>query len=93
MANMETFNLNEDLHQHYDDIANLEMGNLTEVLAQMVGSISMINGLTPNASKNIKTSSNFDAKAKFAQEVLKVQWALNQQAWVLHHKFFIRILL
>jgi hypothetical protein len=32
----------------------------------MVDSISTINGLTPNASKNMKTSSNFDAKTKFA---------------------------
>jgi hypothetical protein len=39
MAKMETFNLNEDLHQHYDDIANLEMGNLIELLGQMVSSI------------------------------------------------------
>jgi len=39
MAKMKTFNLNEDLHQHYDDIANLEMGNLIELLGQMVSSI------------------------------------------------------
>jgi hypothetical protein len=90
---METFNLNEDLHQHYDDIANLEMGNLVEVLGKMVGSISTINGLTPNASKHIKTLSNFVAKTEFAQKVLKVQLTLNQQAWVLHHKLLIRILL
>ncbi len=93
MAKMETFNLNEDLHQHCDDIANLEMENWTKVLGQMVDSISTINGLTPNASKNMKTSSNFDAKTKFAWEVLKVQLALNQQAWVLHHKLLTRILL
>lgn len=71
MTKMETFNLNEDFHQHYDDIANLEMENLTEVLGQMVGSISMINGLTPNASKSIKTSRNFDAKAKFCMRGIK----------------------
>jgi hypothetical protein len=41
----------------------------------------------------MKTSSNFDAKTKFAWEVLKVQLALNQQAWVLHHKLLTRILL
>ncbi len=90
---METFSLNEDLHQHYDDIVNLEMGNLAEVLGQMVGSISTINGLTLNASENIETSSNFDAKIEFAREILKVQLALNQQAWVLHHKLLIVILL
>jgi len=32
----------------------------------MVGSISTINGLTPNTSKSIETSSNFDAKIEFA---------------------------
>lgn len=59
----------------------------------MVGSISTINGLTPNTSKSIETSSNFDAKIEFAGEILKVQLALNQQAWVLHHKLLIVILL
>lgn len=39
MAKMETFNLNEDLHQHYDDIANFEMENLAKLLGQMVSAI------------------------------------------------------
>lgn len=39
MAKMETFNLNEDLHQHYDDIVNFEMENLAKLLGQMVSSI------------------------------------------------------
>jgi hypothetical protein len=88
---METFNLNEDLHQHYDDFANL--GNLAKLLGQMVGSISTINALTPNDFENIETLSNFDAKVEFAREVLKVQLTLNQQTWVLHHKLLIGILL
>lgn len=93
MAKMETFNLNEDLHQHYDDIANLEMGNLIELLGQMVSSIWTINRLTPNAFENIETLSSFDAKVEFAQEELKVQLTLNQQAWVFHHNLLIGILL
>lgn len=93
MAKMETFNLNEDLHQHYDDIANFEMENLAKLLGQMVSAIWTINGLTPNAFENIETLSSFDAKVKFAWEVLKVQLTMNQQAWVFHHKLLIRILL
>ncbi len=32
MAYIETFNLNEDIHQYDDNVANLEMGNLAKVL-------------------------------------------------------------
>jgi hypothetical protein len=45
MIKMKTFNLNEDLQQLYDDVGNLEMGNLIEVLRLVVGSISMPSGL------------------------------------------------
>lgn len=93
MAKMETFNLNEDLHQHYDDIANFKMENLAKLLGQVVSSIWTTNGLTPNAFKNIETLKSFDAKVKFAREVLKVQLTMNQLAWVFHHKLLIRILL
>ncbi len=33
MAKMETFNLNENLQQYCDDVADLEMGNLIKVKA------------------------------------------------------------
>jgi hypothetical protein len=45
MVEMKTFNLNEDLQQLYDDVANLEMGNLIEVSRLVVDSISMPSGL------------------------------------------------
>jgi hypothetical protein len=41
MVEMKTFNLNEDLQQLYDDVANLEVGNLIEVSRLVIGSISM----------------------------------------------------
>jgi hypothetical protein len=37
------------------------MGNLAKVSGPMVGSISTLNGLTPNAFESIKTFSNLDA--------------------------------
>jgi hypothetical protein len=40
MAEIETFNLNEDIHQYDDNVANLEMGNLAEVSRPMIGLIS-----------------------------------------------------
>jgi len=64
------------------------MGNLAEVLGPMVGSISTLNGLTPNAFENIKTFNNLDVKTKTTWEVLKAQLTLNQQAWVRHHMFY-----
>jgi hypothetical protein len=45
MVEMKTFNLNEDLQQLYDDVANLEVGNLIEVSRLVIGSISMGSGL------------------------------------------------
>jgi hypothetical protein len=45
MVEMKTFNLNENLQQLYDDVANLEMGNLIEVSRLVIGSISMPSGL------------------------------------------------
>jgi len=45
MVEMKTFNLNEDLQQLYDDVANLEMGNLIEISRLVVDSISMPSGL------------------------------------------------
>jgi hypothetical protein len=53
------------------------MGNLAEVLGPMVGSISTLNGLTPNAFESIKTFSNLDVETKITWEVLKAQLTLN----------------
>jgi hypothetical protein len=64
------------------------MGNLAEVLGLMVGSISTLNGLTPNAFESIKTFNNLDVETKTTWEVLKAQLTLNQQAWVHHHMLF-----
>lgn len=41
MGEIETFNLNEDPQQDYDDANDLEMGNLVEVLGLVIGSILM----------------------------------------------------
>jgi len=89
MAEIETFNL-KDIHQYFDNVFDLEMGNLVKVLGPMVGSISTPFGSQAiDASKNVETPSNLDVEAEIAQEVLKVQLTLNQQAWVLHQKLFL----
>ncbi len=74
---MKTFNFSEELQQHYDDVIDLEMGNLIEVSRLMVGSISILSEPTPDVFESIETLSNLDAKEKIAQEVLKVKLTLN----------------
>lgn len=62
------------------------MRNLAKVSRPMVGSISTLNGLTPNVFENIKTFNNLDVKTKTTWDVLKAQLTLNQQASVCHHR-------
>jgi hypothetical protein len=40
MAEIETFNLNEDIQQYDHNVVDLEMGNLIEVLGPVVSLIS-----------------------------------------------------
>jgi len=40
MAEIETFNLNEDIHQYDHNVVDLEMGNLIEVSGPIVNLIS-----------------------------------------------------
>ncbi len=75
---MKTFNLSEDLQQHYDDVIDLEMGNLVEVSRLMVGSISILSEPALDVFESIETPNNLDAKEKIEQEVLKIKLTLNQ---------------
>ncbi len=61
MGEIETFNLNEDPQQDYDDINDLEMGNLVEVLWLVIGSILMSS--KPFTFESIVTLSNLDVEA------------------------------
>jgi hypothetical protein len=54
------------------------MRNLAKVSRRMVGSISTLNGLTPNVFENIKTFNNLNVKTKTTRDVLKAQLTLNQ---------------
>jgi hypothetical protein len=67
-----------DIHQYDDNVANLEMGNLTEVSRPIVGSISTLLGsLALNALENVEAPSNLDVEVEIAWEVLKIQLTLN----------------
>jgi hypothetical protein len=67
-----------DIHQYDDNVANLEMGNLTEVSRPIVGSISTLLGsLALNVLENVEAPSNLDVEVEIAWEVLKIQLTLN----------------
>jgi hypothetical protein len=84
---IETFDLNEHMHDAYNTgDAHLKFGNLFEDSRSHVGSISTPS--EPSISESIITSIDLDVKVETTQEVLKIQFILNQKKWVPHHMLF-----
>jgi hypothetical protein len=84
---IETFGLNVHMHEGFDcDDVHLESKNLVEVSRQVVGLISTTSG--PSAFESITTPSDLYEEVEIAWEDLKVQFIMNNKAWVFHHKLF-----
>jgi hypothetical protein len=65
MTEIETFNLNEDIHQYDDNVANLEMGNLAKVSRPMIGLISTpLGSLTLDVLERIEAPTTWMWKLK-----------------------------
>jgi hypothetical protein len=80
-----TFSLNVHMHEGFDcDGVHLESRNLTKDSRSIVGLISM--PIEPFAPKNNVTPNDLNEETKITPEVLKVQFILNQKAWVPHHR-------
>jgi hypothetical protein len=67
-------------------IPQIKFGNLFEDSRPHVGSISTPS--EPSNSESIITSIDLDVKVETTQEVLKIQFILNQKKWVPHHMLF-----
>jgi hypothetical protein len=91
MAQIETFNLNENLMLDYDGnvfgLDDLELGSFKNIKPLVVISISTSNVPFSFGFENIATLTILDLEVKVAWELLKIQLTLQQKAWVPRNRF------
>jgi len=91
MAQIETFNLNENLMLDYNGNVfgpdDLELGSFEDTWPLVVTSVSTPNAPSSYGFESIATPTILDLEAKVAWELLKIQLTLQQKAWVRHIRF------
>jgi hypothetical protein len=93
MAQIETFNLNENLMLDYDGNVHgpndLELGSFEDTRLLVIVSVSTPYVPSSYDSENIATPNILDLELEAPWELLKIQLTLQQKAWVPHNRFFL----
>jgi hypothetical protein len=91
MAQIETFNLNENLMLDYDGNVHgpddLELGSFEDIRSLVIVSISTPYAPNSSDSESIATPNILDLELEAPWELLKIQLTLQQKAWVPHNRF------